>query len=322
VSDAMTGNGTSQTDLYVITLCTASLPMVLRVPFVHELVGFSVFRSRTVQDGRERYRLCVGYFDSASRAHAALAIVRRHYPKAWISCAPLADLGSLDDTLSTAFQMIHRATARVVETAECPAPEVAATALLAVPAPTASPTQRYVVQLDWSAARVPSTEIPRLAILRAYHLYRGRVYRDEGEHHTLRLGFFSNVHSARQVAEYVRVHFPRVSVVPVSNREHERALGILARQAAPASGVAALSSISPGGEAGARAVSVTPNLATQATRTAAAPGHPALRAGGELHAWLAAGRMDSERAAIDGSTGVAPEQLTVPAPPSRRIRSW
>ena len=46
-------------DLYVITLCTASLPMVLRVPFVHELVGFSVFRSRTVEDGRERFRLYV-----------------------------------------------------------------------------------------------------------------------------------------------------------------------------------------------------------------------------------------------------------------------
>jgi hypothetical protein len=42
---------------YVITLCSTSLPMPLEVPFVQELVSFSVFRSRGLEDGRERFRL-------------------------------------------------------------------------------------------------------------------------------------------------------------------------------------------------------------------------------------------------------------------------
>jgi hypothetical protein len=253
------GDTGSDGDLYVITLCTASLPMVLRVPFVHELSGFSVFRSRTVEDGRERFRLFVGYFDSASRAHEALTVVRRHYPAAWISCAPRENLGSLDDTMNTAFRLIRRATARVTERPSSPpaltdvvspgelpvratspatlanAPATQETA----PAPAAAGPQRYVVQLAWSPTVVPSTAIPQLALLRAYNLYRAQLMREDGVHHALRLGFFKNVHSARQVAEYVRVHFPDVTVVPISPREYARAMKLLeerthARPAAPA----------------------------------------------------------------------------------------
>jgi len=235
-------------DVYVITLCTASLPMVLRVPFVHELVGFSVFRSRTVEDGRERFRLFVGYFDSATRAHEALAVVRRHYPAAWISCAPRSNLGSLDDTMNTAFRLIRRATARVTERASPPAltdvvspgeiPPHALAAPEPPPAPTAEPPvvvppttptepQRYVVQLAWSPTALPSTAIPQLALLRAYNLYRAQLNRADGAHHALRLGFFKNVHSAHQVAEYVRPHFPDVSVVPISHREYAKATRLI-----------------------------------------------------------------------------------------------
>ena len=71
---------------------------------------------------------------------------------------------------------------------------------------------------------MPSAAIPQLAVLRAYNLYRAHMVRDDGDHYALRLGFFKNVHGARQVAEYLRVHFPRVGVVPVSHREYTRAL--------------------------------------------------------------------------------------------------
>jgi hypothetical protein len=39
----------------------------------------------------------------------------------------------------------------------------------------------------------------------------------------LRLGFFSDVLSAKQVAQYVRAEFKSVAVVPVSNRERSQA---------------------------------------------------------------------------------------------------
>jgi len=221
------GDSRGDGELYVITLCTATLPMVLRVPFVHELVGFSVFRSRTLEDGCERFRLYVGYFDSATRAHEALTVVRKHYPSAWISCAPRSGLGSLDDTMNTAFRMIRRATASVVAPADRPSD--AGGDVSGQPAD--PPPQRYVVQLDWSADAVPSSKIPQLAVLRAYNLYRALLSRDDDPHHALRLGFFKNIHGAQQVAQYVRVHFPRVSVVPISHREFTRAVEMLDRRA-------------------------------------------------------------------------------------------
>jgi hypothetical protein len=226
--------------LYVITLATASRPMKLHVPFVHELVGFSVFRSRMVEDGRERFRLHLGYFSSAARAHEALAVVRRYYPTAWISSAPRSSLGSLDDTLNADFQAVRRGNARVVKAEESP-PTRPATGTetskdAPVPAAIASEQQRYVVQLDASMEPTTWATIPRLAVFRAYHLYRVRTDRDSGPEHALRLGFFLSVDGAHQVAEHVRSHFPRVNVVPVSSREYERAMDLAHKR--PAEGMA------------------------------------------------------------------------------------
>jgi hypothetical protein len=227
-------------NLYVITLATASRPMKLHVPFVHELVGFSVFRSRTVEDGRERFRLHLGYFSSAARAHEALAVVRRYYPTAWISSAPRSSLGSLDDTLNADFQAVRRGHARVVKAEEVP-PARPATATetpkdAPVAAVIASDQQRYVVQLDSSPEPTTWATIPRLAVFRAYHLYRVRTIRDSGPEHALRLGFFLSVDGAHQVAEHVRSHFPRVNVVPVSSREYDRAMDLAHNR--PAEGMA------------------------------------------------------------------------------------
>lgn len=282
------GDSRGDGELYVITLCTASLPMVLRVPFVHELVGFSVFRSRTVEDGRERFRLCVGYFDSATRAHEALAVVRKHYPSAWISCAPKTGLGSLDDTMNTAFNMIRRATATVVAPTAAAGPGEAGR-----PAVEPPPPQRYVVQLDWGTEAVPSARIPQLALLRAYNLYRALVTREDGTFHALRLGFFKDVHGARQVAEYVRVHFPRVGVVPVSHREYCRALELLETRAA-------------------RRAEAAASRTTAAAATPPGPQEP----GGFGEQLLNILRADPRTAA---KAGAPPAE---PAHTQRKIRSW
>lgn len=215
--------------LFVITLGTARVPMALRVPFVHELVGFSVFRSRTVEAGGERYRLHLGYFDSATRAHEALLVVRRYYPTAWISSAPSGDLGSLDDTMNTAFRMIRHASARVVAPEDCvPAPAAAKDTNVETQAtidsrPAAGP-QRYAVQLDWSLTPISWTAVPRLAVFRAYNLYTVRTSRGADPEYGLRLGFFKSVDDARQVASHVRAHYLHANVVPVSDRECERAV--------------------------------------------------------------------------------------------------
>ena len=223
--------------LYVINLESSNRPMPLTVPFRHELVGFTVFRSRSVDHGRECFRLHLGYFESARRAEEALTVVREHYPDASISAAPGTSLGSLDNTLNTEFRLLRSAYARVVTPASpttVPAPvaaKVVASAVVWAVAPAGPPPQHYAVQLEWSLAPIIAAKVPRLAILEAYHLYTVRMLREGSPQQGLRLGFFPSAEAARRVAGYVRPEFPGVAVVPVSHREYSRAIE-LARQRA------------------------------------------------------------------------------------------
>ncbi len=45
---------------YVLTLCTAGLPMPVKLLAGLVFPGLSVFRSRAVEDGRDRFRLHLG----------------------------------------------------------------------------------------------------------------------------------------------------------------------------------------------------------------------------------------------------------------------
>ena len=223
--------------LYVINLESSGMPMPLTVPFRHELVGFTVFRSRSCEHGRECFRLHLGYFESAQRAEDALPVVRKHFPDASISAAPATNLGSLDDTLNTEFRLLRTAYARVVTPASAPtapapvAAKVVASAVVWAVAPAVPPPQHYAVQLEWSPAPIIAAKVPRLAILEAYHLYTVRMLREGSPQQGLRLGLFTSAEAARRVAEYVRPEFPGVAVVPVSHREYSRAIE-LARQRA------------------------------------------------------------------------------------------
>ncbi len=200
--------------LYVINLSASNTPMPLEMPDVRGFFGLAVFRSRRVEDGRDRYRLHLGYFESRADAERALPAVQRRYPTAWIAAAPRSGLGSLDDTNVSEFRLIHSPARRTQPdlTAESatPASEV----------PVAAP-QRYVVQLVWSDKRVDPSEIPQLAIYNAYTMYTVTVLRGAVRYYGIRLGFFTSVISARQIALYVRPEFPGVAVVPVSSREYD-----------------------------------------------------------------------------------------------------
>jgi hypothetical protein len=67
------------------------------------------------------------------------------------------------------------------------------------------------------------TQVPQLAIFSAYTLYGAEGNRDGRRWYGLRLGFFTDAVSAKQVAHYVRADFSTVSVVPVTVREREQA---------------------------------------------------------------------------------------------------
>src|SRR5262249_29052760 len=81
----------------------------------------------------------------------------------------------------------------------------------------------FAVQLQWSVQPVELAKVPPLAIFSAYTLYTVEGSRDGRRWFGLRLGFFSDAISAKQVAHYVRSEFTSVAVVPVSPQEKARA---------------------------------------------------------------------------------------------------
>jgi len=81
----------------------------------------------------------------------------------------------------------------------------------------------FAVQLDWAVTAFDMAKVPPLAIFNAYTLYTTEANRDGRTWYGLRLGFFSDAVSAKQVAYYVRSDFKSVSVVPVTTIEKERA---------------------------------------------------------------------------------------------------
>jgi hypothetical protein len=102
------------------------------------------------------------------------------------------------------------------------APEGASAGTAGAAAPNAEKAV-YAVQLIWSVQPIDISQVPQLAIFTAYTLYGAEGNRDGRRWYGLRLGFFTDAVSAKQVAHYVRSEFSTVSVVPVTVRERERA---------------------------------------------------------------------------------------------------
>jgi hypothetical protein len=83
----------------------------------------------------------------------------------------------------------------------------------------------FAVQLVWSVSPIDVATLPHLAIFDAYTLYNVEGNRQGRKWYGLRLGFFSDPNSATQVANYVRSDYRAVAVVPVSQKERDRAKG-------------------------------------------------------------------------------------------------
>jgi hypothetical protein len=83
-----TDGAVAPSQLFVINLCASTSPMALAHPSAPELKRYTFFVSRQREDGRERFRLHMGYFDSQEAAEKLLEAVRDVYPAAWAGLAP------------------------------------------------------------------------------------------------------------------------------------------------------------------------------------------------------------------------------------------
>ena len=88
VSKLTRPTGGAATGGFVINLTSSTTPMALSQPKDPTLAHFSFFVSRRLEDGRERFRLHMGYFETMQAADEMLAVVREVYPGAWASEAP------------------------------------------------------------------------------------------------------------------------------------------------------------------------------------------------------------------------------------------
>lgn len=314
---------------FVVNLGSSSTPVALSEPKQPELKGFKFFISRRREDGRERFRLHMGYFASQQDAETMLDLVRDIYPGAWAGVAPgrkppeqlpvpaaevsvlpatppavvpsaagqpsIASAAEavrapqepqelqleieppppLPDEHFAATQSLHSVRAAIAaldDNSRAPALTAAETLqLLESPAeetqglspasiiptpgrervatPTVSPEAiaAYAVQLRLAAQPIGLSELPPLAIFDAYTLYRARGTHEGSHWHALRLGFFTDLVSAEQVASYIRPEFSEVTVVPVGAAERSKAQDAAAPRAAPATAAAAAAGRSTAG---------------------------------------------------------------------------
>ncbi len=301
---------------YVVTLQTSSLPMPVLLARGLAFAGVSVFRSRTVEDGRERFRLHLGYFRTATEAEAVLAQIRSRYPTALVASLPVDSSGSLDDTINTAFSLVRDAVARMVEPVPPPPQAAGPDPASASRSPTLTPgevasvmaPQRYAVQLDWALRPIDQATIPRLGIFRAYSLYSVQVLRQGCAEYGLRLGFFKNLDGARQVADYVRHEFRQASVVPVSYREYARATELTR----------------PASATGAADAAATPRPGTEPAPVAAAAAAAEVepRTQPQLLSLLGAHELEVDRDRDGRVTLTAEERAMLTRRPQRGLRRW
>src|SRR6185437_4741250 len=126
----------AEAESFVLNLCSSTTPMVLAQTDLPELKRFTFFVSRRFEEGRERFRLHMGFFASIAEAEEWLAAVRDIYPSAWAGEAPGKKLR-----------------ARAAEAAATQARHAVGPQKTAAPRPTPLPTPSAP-----SAARAPSAK--------------------------------------------------------------------------------------------------------------------------------------------------------------------
>lgn len=107
---------------FVINLVASTSPMALSHPASPELKRYTFFVSRQREDGRERFRLHMGYFATQQEAEALLQSVRDVYPAAWAGPAPTTGMGRRGRMAPTSVVAAAPALASVAVPTPAPTP--------------------------------------------------------------------------------------------------------------------------------------------------------------------------------------------------------
>jgi hypothetical protein len=246
---------------FMLTLCRLAAPVSIRPPQSPRLKRFTFFMSRALQpDGSERLSLHMGYFETLEDAERWLHAVRRSYPDAFATVRPVeflppansetpasppaafrqvapqsSDPAPLKGESLTDTQVLRILEARRVTEVQDDVDERNCDQI-ALLRPDDTGVRRalkeavaqgapvsFAVQLRWSAQPIDPRAVPSLAIFKPHTLYATESRREGRSCYFLRLGFFVDPMSAKQVAVQVRSTFASAAVVPVVEQEVTRA---------------------------------------------------------------------------------------------------
>lgn len=227
---------------FMLTLCRLEAPVSIRPSQNPQLARFKFFMSRARHaDGQQSLYLHMGYFPTLAEAERCAHIMRPRYPHAVatrvpaaqppvLHAAPPAEAGPLTDTqvlqiLETRRVHISELGGQLPERPEISLlrPDDTSTRRALKDAVVQNAPISFVVQLCRSGNPIQLGTVPSLDIFRAYTLYLAEGAHEGRSWHALRLGFFSDAVSAKQVAHYARASFATVAVVPINESERSRA---------------------------------------------------------------------------------------------------
>ena len=250
-------------EMYSLSLFSSSTPQTLPKPSDSELERFPFFVTRTEQDGRTRFHLHMGVFDSEESALAQLALVRAVYPWAWAgvlpkgliegTMRPIAIMGKSDALLeainslrtapeiSNADENLHPGELSLVEDSS---PEIPVKKRLhlgkvlsvrkGAGAADSIDDAKYSIQLLWSVFPISLYSVTKHDLFDEYVLYTAEIARDGRKWYALRLGFFKQSPSAMTIAKYLRTDFCSAALIPMMSQEKLQLKQMLSREKEPA----------------------------------------------------------------------------------------
>jgi hypothetical protein len=252
-STSIVHRGEAGSGPFMLTLCRLADPVSIRPPQSPHLRPFTFFTSRARQpDGSEQRYLHMGFFETLAYAERWVRAVRGRHPDATASIAPPA-FWLMADSDGPAPESGHFARAdnpslsdtQVLDILESrrPAPgedgnaepgseqiellrpdDTGIRRALKEAVVSGAPVS-FAVQLHWSAQPIDLSRVPSLPILKAYTLYAVESRRANRSCFFLRLGFFGDPVSAKQVALHLRSSFASAAVIPVLEEETTCARG-------------------------------------------------------------------------------------------------
>lgn len=240
------------TGTFMITLCRLSKPISIQPPRSAQLASFTFFTSRSRQpEGSERLYLHMGYFKTLSDAQQWSERLRTRYPNAIATPVPPALLPRPDSETPALQAALAPATPpvqdfppveddtlsdtqvlRILEARHGGGPGNATDERIELLQPDDTQTRRtlkeavatgvpvpFAVQLEWSVQPIDADRVPLLDAFKGYTLYRMETRRAGRSRYFLRLGFFADPLSAKELACQVRSAFAAAAVVPVTEEE-------------------------------------------------------------------------------------------------------